>query len=48
MTLLYYESLLSGLNLHTAGGPASPHKVAMLFSLGLSLPRTGVGSGSRP
>lgn len=29
MTLLYYESLFSGLNLHTAGGFASPHKVAM-------------------
>ena len=33
MTLLYYESLFSGLNLHTAGGLASPHKVAMLLAV---------------
>ena len=33
MTLLYYESLFSGLNLHTAGGFASPHKVAVLLAV---------------
>ena len=33
MSLLYYESLFSGLNLHTAGGLASPHKVAMLLAV---------------
>ena len=33
MSLLYYESLFSGLNLHTAGGHASPHKVAMLLAV---------------
>ena len=33
MTLLYYESAFSGLNLHTAGDHASPHKVAMLLAV---------------
>ena len=33
MTLQYYESAFSGLNLHTAGTRASPHKVAMLLAV---------------
>ena len=33
MTLLYYESVFSGLNLHMAGARVSPHKVAMLLAV---------------
>ncbi|MCY3737710.1 MAG: DUF3883 domain-containing protein [Gemmatimonadaceae bacterium] len=33
MSLLYYESIFSQLNLHRAGGHTSPHKVAMLLAV---------------
>ena len=33
MSLLHYESLFSALNLHTARGLASPHKVAIRLAV---------------